>query len=53
MEGPGETTVTDTQILWKEGKVCSFGVWCLLVIAMPACPPIRILQHRSQQLQME
>lgn len=21
MEGPGETTVTDTQILWKEGKV--------------------------------
>lgn len=21
MEDPGETTVTDTQILWKEGKV--------------------------------
>ena len=23
MEAPGETTVTDTQILWKEGKVCA------------------------------
>lgn len=32
MEGPGETTVTDTRIVWKEGKV-GMGMGVPIIVA--------------------